>query len=308
MATITSIGIGNMGAALASAYLKSGSLSQLIIWNRTADRPQVKSLVEQGAHFEPSLPAAIARSNTILICLLDYPSVNAIFDAISPGSLAGKTVINLTNGTPRQAREAEKRFKGALGAAAYFDGGIMSPPQQIATPEASIILSGEDETAFNAAGGPAELLKPLAAVHYVAGDVGAASLRDISALASMYGMFAGAFIGISLLQKQKQPQQQQGSGKALTVPGTNAVIVPVLRELVPYVSLLAEHVDKEDWMNDLGNRLDMQAAVLHNILQTCEEEGVDGEALKSLSRVVDRAVADGFGPGGLTAVNRYMFK
>ncbi|AEO59338.1 hypothetical protein MYCTH_53033 [Thermothelomyces thermophilus ATCC 42464] len=314
MATITSIGIGNMGAALASALLKSVGLRQLTIWNRTADRPQVKSLVEQGAHFEPSVAAAVARSDTILICLLDYQTVTAVFEAISPGGLAGKTVINVTNGTPRQAREAEARFKGLGAAAAYFDGGIMVTPQQIGTPEAFVILSGEDESAFRAAGGPAELLEPIGAIQYVASDAGAAALYDLAALAAMFGMFAGAFTGIALLKKQKRQRQDGGKeegdrdNKALAKPATDSVIVPVLNALVPYVGMIADEVDRENWMNDMGNPLKMQAIALHNILRACEEEGVDGEGLKFISRRMDRAVADGFGPGGVSAIARYMFK
>ncbi|KAL2172314.1 hypothetical protein VTG60DRAFT_6153 [Thermothelomyces hinnuleus] len=310
MATITSIGIGNMGAALASALLKSAGLRQLTIWNRTADRPQVKSLVEQGAHFELSLAAAVARSDTILICLLDYQAVTAVFEAISPGGLAGKTVINVTNGTPRQAREAEARFKG-LGAAAYFDGGIMVTPHQIGTPEAFAILSGEDESAFRAAGGAAGLLKPIGAIQYVASDAGAAALYDLAALATMYGMFAGAFTGFALLKKQKLQLQdggKEGDNKALAKPATESVIVPGLKALAPYVGLIADEVDKENWMNDTGNPLKMQAIALHNILQACEEERVDGEGLKFISRLMDRAVADGFGPGGVSAIAQYMFK
>ncbi|KAL2178358.1 uncharacterized protein P884DRAFT_269024 [Thermothelomyces heterothallicus CBS 202.75] len=314
MATITSIGIGNMGAALASALLKSAGVRQLTIWNRTADRPQVKSLVEQGAHFEPSVAAAVARSDTILLCLLDYQTVNtAVFEAVSPGGLAGKTVINVTNGTPGQAREAEARCKG-LGAAAYFDGGIMVTPQQIGTPEALVVLSGEDESAFRAAGGPAELLKPVGAIQYIASDAGAAALYDLAALAAMFGMFAGAFTGIALLKKQKRQRQDRGGrgeggdNKAAAKPATDSVIVPVLNALVPYAGLIADGVDKENWMDDMGNPLNMQAIALRNILQASEEEGVDGEGLKFISRLMDRAVADGFGPGGVSAIARYMFK
>lgn len=42
--------MGNMGGVLASALVNAGF--KLTIWNRTADRPQVKSLVEAGAVYE----------------------------------------------------------------------------------------------------------------------------------------------------------------------------------------------------------------------------------------------------------------
>ncbi|KAL2143320.1 hypothetical protein VTI28DRAFT_10563 [Corynascus sepedonium] len=310
MTTVTSIGIGNMGAALASTLLKSTNPPQLTIWNRTADRPQVKSLVDQGAQFEPSLAAAVARSETILICLLDYPAITAAFQAITTAKpLEGKTVINVTNGTPTQARQAEADFK-QLGAVAYYDGGIMVTPQLVGTPASFVILSGESDAAFQA--GPRELLKPIGAINYVAPDAGAAALYDVAALASMYGMFMGAFTGIALLKKQRRiepaKEGEAAEAKVLAKPATDAVVVPVLKALVPYVSLLADGVDNEDWMNDLGNPLAMQAAGLRNILQTCDEEGVQSEGLRYISQLMHRAVEEGFGPGGLSAIGQYMFK
>ncbi|KAK4033355.1 come operon protein 4 [Parachaetomium inaequale] len=309
MTTVTSIGIGNMGAALAATLLASPNPPALTIWNRTADRPLVKSLITQGAHFEPSLAAAIARSTTLLICLLDYPSLTSALTTLSsttPNPLAGKTIINVTNGTPNQARAMESHLK-SLGAAAYFDGGIMVTPQLVGTPASFVILSGETEALFHSS--IAGLLKPIGAVQYVSPEVGAASLYDVAALTAMYGMFMGAFTGIALLKKQRLRQVGGEDGeKVLAKPATDAVMMPVLKALVPYVSLLAECVDKEDWMNDLGNPLAMQAAAGKNILQTCEEEGVDGAGVRFISQLMDRGVEEGFGAGGLATVAKYLFK
>ncbi|KAH6617469.1 hypothetical protein F5144DRAFT_660790 [Chaetomium tenue] len=260
MATITSIGIGNMGAALASALLKGPNPPQLTIWNRTADRPQVKALVTQGATFEPSLSAAIARSTTILICLLDYAAITTALAPLSttptdnnnnntPGPLAGKTIINLTNGTPTQARAMATTLT-ALGAAAYFDGGIMVTPQLVGTPAAFVILSsgGVSQAEFED-GGVAALLQPVGKVEYVAGDdAGAASLYDVAALTAMYGMFMGAFTGIALLGKRKG---QGGVGeKGVVKKAVDGVMVPVLTALVPRrpCRISCKRVRRRAWM------------------------------------------------------------
>jgi pyrroline-5-carboxylate reductase len=308
MASVTAIGIGNMGAALARTLLKAPSAPQLTIWNRTADRPLVKSLITDGAHFEPSITAAIARSQTILICLFDYSTIYSAFAPLSPDTkpLAGKTIINVTNGTPAQARAMESHLK-FLGAAAYFDGGIMVTPQLVGTPTAFVVLSGEAEQAYTSLA--ADLLKPIGAVQYVAEDAGAASLYDVAALAGMYGMFIGSLTGIALLKKQKQRAGQAKEGeKVLAKPATDGVVVPMLNALVPYVSLIADGIDREAWMEDLGNPLAMQFAGVKNIVQTCEEEGVDGSGLRFMVELMEKAVRDGFADGGLAAVGRYMFK
>lgn len=307
MTTITSIGIGNMGAALATALLKSSSPSMdVTIWNRTASRPHVESLISAGATFEPSLPAALARSEVILLCLLDYPAISSVFSQVdvSAKPLAGKTILNLTNGTPRQARDAEAFFK-SLGAALYFDGGVMVTPQLVGTAAAFVVLSGETEPAYRERLAAPGLLGPVGAVLYIAPDPGAASLVDCAALAAMYGMFAGAFTGIGLLRRQRREREGEAVGAKAMV---DKVMVPVLTALVPYVGLLAEQVDKEAWMDDLGNPLAMQAEGVRNIMQSCEEEGVDGSALKFLSGLMDKGVKEGFAQGGVAVVAKYLMK
>ncbi|KAL2132976.1 hypothetical protein VTI74DRAFT_3046 [Chaetomium olivicolor] len=303
--TVTSIGIGNMGAALASVLLDSSV--PLTIWNRTADRPHVKSLITRGAHFEPSFATAVSHSAFLLICLFDYSAIYSALKNLPEGDtkpLAGKTIINVTNGTPREARKMEADLK-ALGAEAYFDGGIMVTPQLVGTATSFVILSGETEQAYQER--IAELLKPIGALQYVSEDAGAASLYDVAALAAMYGMFMGAFTGIALLKKQRQVAGKD-EGKADATPAVNGVMVPMLTALVPYVSLLAERVDQEAWMDDLGNPLAMQDAGVRNILQACEEEGVDGRGLKFLFELMEKAVRDGFGQGGVAAIAQYLFK
>ncbi|KAK4241861.1 come operon protein 4 [Achaetomium macrosporum] len=304
MSTVTSIGIGNMGAALATALLKSSTV-KLTLWNRTASRPQVQAVIAAGATFEPSLPDAIAASEVILLCLLDYPAISSVFAQLDAASrpLQGKTVLNLTNGTPKQAREMEAYVKNTLGAAVYFDGGVMVTPQLVGTPGSFVVLSGESEAVYRARLADTGLLKPVGNLLYISPDAGAASLVDCAALAAMYGMFIGAFTGIGLLKRQKGQD-----GKVAVKPLVDGVMVSLLKELVPYVSLLADQIDREDWMDDLGNPLAMQATGVKNIMQSCEDEGVDGSGLALLSRLMEKAVQDGFGAGGVAVVAKYLMK
>jgi hypothetical protein len=205
----------------------------------------------------------------------------------------------------------------ALGCAAYYDGGIMVTPQLVGTAASFVVLSGgASEAAYHASAAPG-VLAPIGALQYVAADAGAAALYDVAALAGMYGMFMGAFTGIALLKKQRVAaagggeEGGQGEGGEELVkarPATDGVMVPVLTALVPYVSLLAENVDREDWMEDMGNPLAMQLVGVRNIIQTCEEEGVDGSGLAFLAQLMERAVGEGFGEGGVPVVAKYLFK
>ncbi|MBL8592599.1 MAG: NAD(P)-dependent oxidoreductase, partial [Devosia sp.] len=132
---ITFLGLGAMGSALARAALTAKL--DVTVWNRTPERAD--PLVAAGATAASGSTTAISAADLVVICLLDYPSVRAVLDAAG-ASLNGKTILNLTNGTPEQARglAAWAEAEGAD----YLDGGIMAIPPMIGRPETLILTSG----------------------------------------------------------------------------------------------------------------------------------------------------------------------
>jgi 3-hydroxyisobutyrate dehydrogenase-like beta-hydroxyacid dehydrogenase len=76
----------------------------------------------------------------VVACLLDYPVLHDILD---PADWSGRALVNLTNGTPAQARETAGWAAGR--GAAYLDGGIMAVPPMIGQPEAFVLYSGSKE-------------------------------------------------------------------------------------------------------------------------------------------------------------------
>jgi hypothetical protein len=277
-----------MGAALAKTLVKTTS-HKVTIWNRTADRPQVTALVEAGASFEPDLAAALA-SHIIIICVLDYDAVRAVLQPCA-SALSAKTIVNLTNGTPAQAREMRHWIK-ARGAAHYFDGAVMVPPQLVGTEASFILYSGETEAAFTDK--VAHVVEALGASQYTGEDVNSAATDDLAALATMYGMFAGFFTGLGLIGKQGR-----------VAPSVNRVVVPVMKAMVPYLSMIADAVDAEDWDNNLGNPLGMQVAGVDNILQACREESVNAASLEAFVRAMRKTVEARGGDVGVPAVAIY---
>jgi 3-hydroxyisobutyrate dehydrogenase-like beta-hydroxyacid dehydrogenase len=83
--SLTLIGVGNMGAALAHGFLKSSN--SVTVWNRTFDRPQVKAVVDAGAVFEANIEEAISKNSTIFICLLDYLAIKAALNSLPNAAL-----------------------------------------------------------------------------------------------------------------------------------------------------------------------------------------------------------------------------
>jgi 3-hydroxyisobutyrate dehydrogenase-like beta-hydroxyacid dehydrogenase len=121
--SVSVIGLGQMGAALARSILATGRT--LTVWNRTANR--CEPLRESGASVAGSPAQAAARGEAILVCVLDYDAANAILRRPDvQTALRGKTLVQLSTGTAADARDGQ-----AWAAAAgidYVDGAIFGPP------------------------------------------------------------------------------------------------------------------------------------------------------------------------------------
>jgi len=76
--SVSVIGLGLMGAALAGAYLEAGY--RTTVWNRSAGKAD--AVVEQGATNAADIAEAVAASD-VLVCVVDY----AAFSAIGLGKL-----------------------------------------------------------------------------------------------------------------------------------------------------------------------------------------------------------------------------
>ena len=113
---------------------------------------------------------------------MDMASVTDVLDP-AKDVLAGRVVVNLTNGTPAQARELAGRYDSD-----YLDGGIMAVPPTIGTPDAFVFYSGS-RSAFDT---NRAVLDLFGESRYVGDDAGLAALHDIALLSGMYGMFIGS--------------------------------------------------------------------------------------------------------------------
>ena len=102
MTDVTMIGLGAMGSALARAFIRAGH--SVTIWNRTAAR--MKPLVELGATAARS-PADAAMASPVCVVCIDNYSVTRrmIEEAGMLTALAGRTLVQLSTGTPAEARD-----------------------------------------------------------------------------------------------------------------------------------------------------------------------------------------------------------
>ncbi|MBA3319825.1 MAG: NAD(P)-dependent oxidoreductase [Pyrinomonadaceae bacterium] len=191
---VSIIGLGAMGSALARTLLRDGH--RVTVWNRTGAKAE--SLVRDGATLAPSVASAVGASPVVLVCVDGYKVTRSILEAdeVAP-LLSGRVVVDLSSGTPQDARDAEgwARERGVV----YLDGAIMATPSQMGRPDTPIILSGA-ETAFQRS---KPVLDTLAGnLMYVGESVGAAAAWDLATLSCLFGALLGFFHGARIFEAE----------------------------------------------------------------------------------------------------------
>jgi 3-hydroxyisobutyrate dehydrogenase-like beta-hydroxyacid dehydrogenase len=270
---VTVLGLGAMGSALAGAFLAAGR--PVTVWNRTPGK--AGDLVAGGATEAATVEEAVRASGLVVACLWDHRSVHQTLDPVT-GALAGRVVVNLTNGTPGQGRELGE-WAGEHGVA-LLDGGIMAVPPMIGGPGAFVLYSGPED-AFEA---HRETLDALGESRYVGTDHGMAALYDIALLSAMYGAAMGELHAFAMVRS--------AAAKAVE-------FAPLLRRWMAAVGgfqeRTAELVDARDYTRDVVSNLGMQAAAYHNLIDAAHEQGVSPELLAPLYPLMLRRTAEGHG-------------
>ncbi|WP_409463687.1 NAD(P)-dependent oxidoreductase [Amycolatopsis sp. GA6-003] len=274
----TVLGLGAMGSALAGALLGAGR--PVTVWNRSADK--AKPLVELGAVAAGSAAEAIAANELTIVCLLDDASVREVLET---ASLAGRTVVNLTNGTPRQARELGEWVAERGGK--FLDGGIMAVPPMIGQPGAFVFYSGPKDVfdahrdAFDTFGGS----------NYVGEDPGLAALHDLALLSGMYGQFIGILQAYALIRSE-----------GLSAVEFAPLLSGWLTAMGSFAETAAAEIDSGDYTQNVVSNLGMQAAGFENLPLAAADQGVSAELLAPLHQLLLRRAADGHGAENLTSV------
>lgn len=278
--SVTLLGLGAMGTALARAWLAAGH--PLTVWNRTPARAAV--LAAEGARVAGSAAEAVAASTLVVVCLWDDDSVA---EALADADLAGRDLVNLTTGTPAQARVRAEwaRERGAR----YLGGGIMAVPPMVGVPEAGgyVFYSGSRELFAR----HHEALGVPLGTTYVGEDAGFAALYDVALLSAMYGMFAGAAHAFALIRKEDIDP---------------ASLAPLLADwlvaMAPAVHETAGRLRSGDYTDGVASNLAMQVAGTPTFLSTAEQQGVSPELLSPYFALMRRRLAEGGGDEDLTGV------
>lgn len=278
--SLTLLGLGDMGTALARAWLAAGR--SLTVWNRTPGRAE--ALAAAGAEVADTAAAAVAAGDLVVVCLLDDASVRGV---LADADLAGKDLVDLTTGTPAEARAraawAEER------GARFLDGGIMAVPPMIGA-------EGSGGYVFYSGSRPlfdehrATLAVPAGTV-YVGEDPGFAALHDVALLSAMTGMFAGVAHAFALVR-----------GEDVALKDFAPMLAGWLTAMTGYANGVAEQLDSGDYTRGVTSNLAMMVRGNATLLRTAEEQRVSPELLTPFMDLMRRRLDAGHPDEGTAGV------
>ncbi|MFQ6327525.1 NAD(P)-dependent oxidoreductase [Nocardia sp. CWNU-33] len=270
--TVTVLGLGAMGQALAAALVRGGH--QTTVWNRSPGKDT--ELVAAGAKSATTVAEAVAAGDLVVACLFDHQSVHDVLDAVAD-QLAGRSLVNLTSTQPQGARElAEWAQRHGID---YLDGGIIATPPMIGQPGSSILYSGSQQIFDD----HREVWELFGSAEYFGTDAGSASVVDFALLAGMYAMFAGFHHGAAMVRTVGISAADFGQRSA----GWLAAMTASLPRA-------GAQIDTGDYTT-VFQSLDFTKAAIDAIVSASRDAGVDLDIVGPLKNLVDRQVADGYG-------------
>jgi len=283
---VSIIGLGLMGSALAGVLLREGY--RVTVWNRTPEKAD--GLIKKGALLAPSAALAIGSSPTVIICVADYEASRSLLSSKETAPfLPGKTVIELSTGTPQEARDAQVWAKEH--GIDYLDGAIMATPSQMGRPETLILASGP-RSVFDKS---EAVLKALAGgLAFLGEAVGNASAVDFAILSFWFGGNIGFLHGVRICEAEGFPVRD---------------FAAMTRAIAPFAGesneKMAERIFNENY-DDSEASVRTCAAALKMIARHASEAGISSEFPDYAYRFLERGMDAGFGEEDLAAAIKIM--
>ena len=289
MERIAVLGTGRMGSALAGALLEGGR--KVTVWNRTRER--AGPLAARGAAVADTVAAAVRASDIVLINVRDYhASAELLASGDVEDALKGKLLVELSSGTPGQAREAATRI--AQGGGKFIAAAIMATPNLIGTHDGVILFSGpaasyaRHQETFALLGGQAQ---------HVGDDPGLASALDLALLTQMWGLLFGTLHANAICEANGVPLADFARHRLAFAPTVEGAAV----------DLIARVADKRL----AGDATTLASIAAHcgafrHMLADSRTQGIEVGAAEAWKGLFERAVAAGHADDDFAMLSRFM--
>ncbi|MFC8367524.1 NAD(P)-dependent oxidoreductase [Streptomyces sp. NPDC057239] len=284
--SVTVLGLGPMGRALAGAFLDAGV--RTTVWNRTPGRDAEST--GRGAVTAPSPEEAVAASPLTVVCVVNYDASDAVLrqDAVT-AALKGRTVVNLSADTPDRARDTDE-WAGRHGIR-YLDGAIMTPTPTIGTDDAVFLHSGPEELYRE----HRPVLAALGGSHtHLGEEIGRAAAYDVALLDVFWTAMAGYTHAIAVARAEGVTATEL----APFAQGIAAILPPLFTEF-------AADIDAGTYSGDL-NPITSAASTMAHIVHASEAHGIDASVMRVIEGQARRVIARGHGGDGFSRVTEVI--
>ena len=278
---VSLLGLGRMGTALADCFAAHGV--PLTVWNRT---PARCFNFDGRAAIGMNAAAACGAGEVIVISLTNYSVGLEVMDDVAAGTdLSGKTLVQITSGTPSDARtmQAWAQMHGMH----YLDAAIIAYPRTVGSAHAVVFYAGE-ESAWERYHDTLQL--PGGLVRYLGDSVGAAAALDCAALEYYYGASLAMLHGAALCDSENLPLTEYFF---------------IIKKLAPLLELTADSardmISREIYHGEDAT-LDVHAAAIRHIQRTSHDNEVDTRIPDAFMTAYRKAVAAGHGEEEIAAV------
>jgi 3-hydroxyisobutyrate dehydrogenase-like beta-hydroxyacid dehydrogenase len=281
MTDVSMIGCGNMGSAMVAALRDAGS--EVTAWNRT--RQKAEALRGPRVAVADTVAEALEASPVVLVSVTDYEATRAALEG-AERRVAGRTLVQLSNGTPDAARSLADTVADAGGE--YLDGTVLSYPHAVGTEEMYVVYGGDRET-FEAT---RPLLEQLGgAVEHLGEDPGLPSALDLAAVPPAMRMAIAIWQGAKVCEIEGVPFD---------------TFAEVIRGLVPVIAEDALRKAADPDLPEDPEKVEIsvrQAAEdVPRPIGYYESLGLDASVFRALQRLFEAGVEAGRGDHDISCV------
>jgi 3-hydroxyisobutyrate dehydrogenase-like beta-hydroxyacid dehydrogenase len=268
---VTVLGLGEMGSALAGAFLDGGH--PVTVWNRTPEKGD--ALVARGARRAATVREAVGAGALVVVSVKGNATARELLESAGEAP-AGRSVLNLTDGTSAEARSVAGW--AAERGIAYLHGQIMTIAPGIGHPEA-VVFYGGDRSVHDRHRPELALLGGRGAL--IGDDPGAPALYGMAVHGTMWGMLNGFLHAAALLENAGVK-----TGRFLEQAG------PSMSALVSFLPSIADEVDRGEHAVEYG-ALKHHLPSLEDLVRESGERGIDTAFPRRTLDLVAAAIADG---------------
>ena len=279
--TISVIGTGNMGSALAEALLSAGFA--VTVWNRTVSKAQL--LVKLGAVLAGSPAEAAGNSENSIVCVTDHEVfVSVIHNDSVATALAGKRLVQLGVVTAEQARQTGAWAEGRnIG---YLEGSILGLPNNVKKATATLVCSGP-KALFDEM---QEILSVFGNSQLVSEAIGDAYDFDKVYYSFAYAVLLGFMQGAALAQ-----------ASGFSIDAYTSIVIErlpaVTENLKRFGGLIADRNHEGDQA-----ALTVWADAYAKSLELCRALKVDDSLPTALMQNFHKAINEGYGDSEISAI------